>query len=150
VLFDDVGAGGPDPREQTLSWRVRRAGHNVSLALLVFVFQVVLAIAVYVYHGPPYGLLVFLFLFVALLPFYGTYRYVLSSEGLEVFGPLYYAQYEWSRFDHWLLYEEDVRLHLKDRPRTDVVVLFAPGRVTAVLTYVQRHLPGVSPDERRL
>ncbi len=149
MAYDDAGAGAA-PEEQTLSWRVRRASHNALLALLVLIFQVVLALAVYIYHGPPYGILVFLFLFVALLPFYGTYRYVLSEEGLEVFGPLYYARYEWKQFDHWLLYEEDVRLHLKDRPRTQVVVLFAPGRVTRVLTYVQRHLPGVSPDERRL
>ena len=149
MAYDDAGAGA-GPEGQTLSWRVRRATHNVFLALLVLIFQVVLALAVYIYHGPPYGILVFLFLFVALLPFYGTYRYVLSEEGLEVFGPLYYARYEWKQFDHWLLYEEDVRLHLKDRPRTHVVVLFAPGRVTQVLTRVQRHLPGVSPDERRL
>ncbi len=150
MAHDDAGAAGGGAQEQTLSWRVRRASHNVFLALLVFIFQIVLSIAVYIYHGPPYGVLVFLFLFVALLPFYGTYRYVLAEDGLEVFGPLYYAKYEWKQFDHWLLYEEDVRLHLKDQPRTHVVVLFAPGRVTPVLTYVQRHLPGVSPDERRL
>jgi len=150
VAYHGSGAADGGSEQPTLSWRVRRATHNVFLALLVLLFQIVLAIAVYIYHGPPYGILVFLFLFVALLPFYGTYRYVLNDEGLEVFGPLYYARYEWKQFDHWLLYEEDVRLHLKDRPRTHVVVLFAPGRVTAVLTYVQRHLPGVSPDERRL
>jgi len=149
-MYDDRGSTGGAADRQPLTWRVRRASHNVFLALLVLLFQVVLSVAVYIYVGHPHGGLVFCFLFVALLPFYGTYRYVLGEELLEVFGPLYYAKYEWKQFDGWLLYEEEVRLHLKGQPQTHVVVLFAPGRVTPVLTHVQRHLPGMSLDDRRL
>lgn len=149
-MSDDFGLGDEARQREPLTWRVRRASHSVSLALLVLIFQVVLSIAVYMHVGQVYGALVFLFLWVALLPFYGTYRYVLGEEFLEVFGPLYYAKYEWKQFDGWRLYEEEVRLHLRDQPQTHVVVLFAPGIVTRVLTEVQRHLPGMSLDDRRM
>ncbi len=149
-MTDDRTAGGGSPDEQILTWRVRRCTHSVSLCLLVLIFQFVLALAVYIREGPVYAAIVLFFLFVALLPFYGAYRYVLSPEGLKVFGPLYYAEHEWDEFDGWRLYEADVRLHFKDKPRTAVLVLFAPGRVTQVLTYVQRYLPGISLEDRRL
>lgn len=141
---------GPDPAG--LTWRVRRCTTNVFLCLLVLIFQALLALAVYIYHGPQYSALAFVGLFVALLPFYGAYRYRLTPEGLEVFGPLlYYVKYDWNAFDGWRLYkEEEVRLVLKRRRGTSVVVLFAPGRVTEVLRYVQRCLPMASLEERRL
>jgi len=139
---------GPDPAG--LIWRVRRCRENPFLCLLVMIFQFVLALAVYIYHGPEYGAIVFVGLFIALLPFYGSYRYELSPDGLKVFGPAYYVEYPWTEFDGWRLYEEELRLIFNEKKSRSVLVLYAPRRIEQVLRYVQRCLPGIKPEDWRL
>lgn len=131
--------------DKHLEWGVRRARENPGLCMLLIIFEIVLGAGVNTYYGHFYALFAVVFVTLALLPFYGSYRYVLTPEQIEVYGPMYCVTYEWEDFDAWRVYEEDLRLSFADGDRTPLV-LFAPRRVDEVIQYVQRYLPRTLDD----
>lgn len=132
------------------TWRVSRCPHNLFLCLLLILFELVLALGIYIEWGPYYAAFALVFLTLALLPFYGVYRYELDADHLRVYGPLYYVQYSWDEFASWRTYEDEVRLTFKGKPAHKVLVLYAPGRTVQVMTEVQRRMPPPSPDDMRI
>ncbi|MEA3402065.1 MAG: hypothetical protein U9R79_12585 [Armatimonadota bacterium] len=139
--------GGEDRSKDRLVWSVRRANESPTLCLLLIVFEIALGVGVYEYYGPYYAGFAVLFITLALLPFYGSYRYELGADGLEVHGPFYYAAHEWKDFDGWKIYEDDLRLQFRGDGRPSVLVLYAPRRLDAVVQYVQGHLPRRFDDD---
>lgn len=131
-------------------WRSRRAAESPFLCALLVIFTFVLAVGVNVYYGPPHAALAVGFLTVALIPFYASYRYVLSPETVQVHGPFYYVEYRWTDFDGWRLSEHELRLIYKRKVWSSVLVLYAPHSIDRVVQYVQRHLPADRLEDRRL
>ncbi len=146
---DHDGDEGP-ARGRTYEWRARRAGDSPFLCALLILFEFVLAVGVNVYYSPPYAALAVVVVTAALIPFYASYRYVLSPDSVQVHGPLYYVEHEWTDFDGWRLSEDELRLVYKKKVWTSVLVLYAPERIDTVLQYVQRYLPSDRLEDRRL
>ncbi|MGC9317006.1 MAG: hypothetical protein ACP5KN_03090 [Armatimonadota bacterium] len=142
-----TGRGRDDASEDRLIWSVRRANESPTLCFLLIVFEIALGAGVYQHYGPFFAGFAVVFITLALLPFYGSYRYELSSDGLQVYGPLYYAEHEWKEFDGWKIYEDDLRLQFRGDRRPSVLVLYAPGRLDAVVQHVQGHLPRRFDDD---
>jgi hypothetical protein len=109
----------------------------------------VLALAIYLRWGAYYAALSLIFLTVALLPFYGVYRYVLDDDRVRAYGLLYSAEHSWAEFSGWRVYENEIRLVFRKRWGRSVLVLYAPGRVEQVLIEVQRRLPSERPEDQQ-
>ncbi len=151
MTVDDLEGHDGEPEEAAaLCWTVSRCVHNPFLCLLLIIFQIVLALAIYLRWGASYAALSLIFLTVALLPFYGVYRYVLDDDRVRAYGLLYSAEHSWTEFSGWRVYEDEVRLVFRKRWGRSVLVLYAPGRVEQVLIEVQRRLPPESPEDQRL
>ncbi len=140
---DEAGTG------DTLTWSARRAAEQPGLCVLVVIFNLLLAVGVYMYWGLYFALLTFGVITLALIPFYASYRYVLTREGFEVHGPFYYTPYQWNQFEGWRLSEDELRLVFKEGKRS-VLVLFAPQNMDEVVPYVQGSLPRMTEEDRRL
>lgn len=130
--------------QDRLIWRVRRARENPGLCLLLIAFEAALGYAVNMYYTQAHAAFAVVFITLALLPFYGSYRYELSPEKIKIFGPLYHAEHDWNEFESWRTFEDDLRLTFKDKD--SVLVLFAPRRLNDVVQYIQRHLPRMIED----
>lgn len=146
----DERDGRPAEQEQPFSWTVSRCIHNFFLCLLLILFQLVLTMGVYIKWGPYHAAFALVFLTIALMPFYGVYRYVLDADQLRVYGPLYYAAHSWKEFSGWRVYEDEVRLVFREKKGRSVLVLYAPGQTLQVITEVQRRLPPATLEDRRL
>jgi len=146
---DDREGHDAEQERPPFSWTVSRCVHNLFLCLLLILFQLVLGMAIYIRWGPYFAAYAMVFLTIALLPFYGVYRYVLDADHLRVYGPAYYARHSWREFSNWRVYEDELRLVFRRKQGRSVVVLYAPGRVEQIMTEVQRRMPPPSPDDLR-
>ena len=131
-------------------WRARRAAQAPFLCALLVIFTFVLAVGANVFYGPAHSALAVGFITVALMPFYASYRYVLSPESVQVHGPLYYVEHRWSDFDGWRMSSDELRLVYKKKIWSSVLVLYAPRSIDEVVRYAQRYLPADRLEDRRL
>ncbi len=131
-------------------WRARRAAESPFLTVLLVIFTFLLAVGVNVYYTPGHSALAVLFVTLALMPYYASYRYVLSGETVQVHGPFYYVEHQWSDFEGWRLSEDELRLIYKRKIWSSVLVLYAPHSMDEVVQYVQRYLPADRLEDRRL
>ena len=145
-----AGQGSDSPKAAQYEWTSRRAAGSPFLCALMLIFTFSLAVGVNVYYGPPHAALAVVVVTVALVPFYAKYRYVLSAESVQVHGPLYYNEYQWSAFEGWRLSDDELRLIFKRKIWSSVLVLYAPGRIDEVVQHVQRYLPADRLEDRRL